>query len=166
MNITLTPGREHRLQQGLALVAVLGLVAVLLVSRQAHHAAATERAGKAAMTAARTSVPTILSYTDSSLTDQLTSSRRLMTPGYAKRYAAMVKARVWPQARKFGVANQVSVVSSGVVWAGETSAVILIFANQTTRTKEKPNGLTQGTRLEITMQRSATGWLVADLRPL
>lgn len=162
----LTPDRERRLQQGLALLAVLGLVATLVVGRQAHQAAATEHAGDAAMRVARTSVPEILSYTDSNLVNQLATSRRLMTPAYAKRYGSMVKARVWPQARKFGVANQVGIVSSGVVTSTETSAVILIFANQTTRTKAKPDGLTQGTRLEVSLQRRGSTWLVDDMRPL
>ncbi len=166
MNVTLTPDHERRVQQGLALLAVLGLIAALVVGRQVHQAAATEQAGDAAMKVARMSAPAILSYTDSNLSTQLASSRRLMTPEYAKRYGSMVKARVWPQARKFGVANQVDVVSSGVVRSSKTSAVILIFANQTTRTKEKPEGLTQGTRLEVTLHRRGSTWLVDDLRPL
>lgn len=118
------------------------------------------------MKVARASVPAILSYTDSGLVNQLTESRRLMTPGYAKRYASMVKVRVWPQARKFGVANQVRIVSSGVVKSTKSTAVILIFANQTTRTKAKPSGLTQGTRLEVSLQRHGSTWLIDDLRPL
>lgn len=162
----LTPAGERRLQQALGLIAVLGLVATVVIGRQAHEATASERAGDAAMKVARTSVPAILSYTDSSLTNQLATSRRLMTPAYAKRYSAMVKSRVWPQARKFGVANQVSVVSSGIVTSTKSSAVVLIFANQTTRTKAKPNGLTQGTRLQVNLQRRGSTWLVDELRPL
>ena len=166
MTVTLTPDRERRLQQVLAVVIAFGLIVTLVVGRQAHHADVTERAGIAASEVARTSVPVILSYTDSSLQNHLASSRRLMTSDYATRYASMVKARVWPQAKKFGVANQLSVVSSGIVRTTENSAVILIFANQTTRTKAKPNGLTQGTRLEVTMLRRDSTWLVDDMRPL
>ncbi len=162
----LTPDRERHLQWALAVLATLGLVAALLIGRQAHQLVATDHAGTAAMKVARASVPEILSYTDSGLANQLASSRRLMTPSYAKRYASMVKIRVWPQARKYGVANQVRIVSSAVVDSTKTSAVILIFANQTTRTKAKPSGLTQGTRLEVSLRRHDSTWLVDDLRPL
>lgn len=161
-----TPERERVLRRILAAVAVAGLVALLIVGRQANHAADTERAGQDAMKAARTSVPAILSYTDSGLSAQLAASRRLMTPDYAKRYAAMVKARVLPHAQKYGVANQVGVVSLGTVRSSTETAVILVFANQTTRTKEKPEGLTQGTRLEVTLRLSDDRWLVDDMKPL
>ncbi len=161
-----TTQRERILRRVLAGVAVVGLVVLLIVGRQADQAAEADRAGKAAMKTARTSVPAILSYTDSGLSGQLAASRRLMTPDYAKRYEAMVKARVLPHAQKYGVANQVGVVSLGTVRSSTKSAVILVFANQTTRTKEKPEGLTQGTRLEVTLRLSDDRWLVDDMKPL
>ena len=161
-----TSQRERMLRRVLVAVAVVGLVVLLIVGRQANQANETERAGQAAMKAARTSVPAILSYTDSGLSAQLATNRRLMTPGYAKRYAAMVKARVLPHAQKYGVANQVGVVSLGTVRSSTESAVVLVFANQTTRTKEKPDGLTQGTRLEVTLRLSDGRWLVDDMKPL
>lgn len=157
---------EPLLRRILAALAVAGLILILVVGHQARAAEAAERAGTAAMKAARTSVPAILSYTDSNLANQLTTNRRLMTPGYAKRYTAMVKKRVLPQVRKFGVANQVGVVSSGIVRSTSSRAVILVFANQTTRTKDKPEGITQGTRLEVTLRHQDDRWLVDDLRPL
>lgn len=158
--------RERMARRVLVAVAVVGVVLAVVVGRQAHQAAETERAGQAAMKVARTSVPAILSYTDSGLSAQLAASRRLMTPGYAKRYRAMVETRVLPHARKFGVANQIGVVAVGTVRSTPESAVILVFANQTTRTKEKPQGLTQGTRLEVTLERHGDRWLVDDLKPL
>ncbi len=161
-----TSRRERMLRRVLAAVAVAGLVVLVIVGRQASQAAETERAGQAAMKAARTSVPAILSYTDSGLSAQLATNRRLMTPDYAKRYASMVKTRVLPHAQKYGVANQVGVVSLGTVRSSTESAVVLVFANQTTRTKEKPDGLTQGTRLEVTLRLSDGRWLVDDMKPL
>lgn len=166
MSAALAPERERLVRRILAAIAVIGLVFVLVVAYQARQAHETERAGTAAMKVARTAVPAILSYTDSNLATQLTSSRRLMTPAYAKRYASMVKTRVWPRARKFGVANQIGVVSTGIVKSTSETAVILVFANQTTRTKEKPAGLTQGTRLEVTLHLRDDRWLVDDIRPL
>ena len=160
------PRQERLARRILVALAVVGLVALAIVWQQANQAAATERAGEAAVKVARTSVPAILSYTDSNLSPQLASSRRLMTPAYAKRYTSMVTSRVWPRARKFGVANQVGVVTAGTVEATPKSAVILVFANQTTRTKAKPGGLTQGTRLEVTLRMTGDRWLVDDIRPL
>ena len=161
-----TSKRERMLRRVLAAAAVVGLVVLLIVGRLADQSNETERAGQAAMKTARTSVPAILSYTDSGLSAQLATNRRLMTPDYAKRYAAMVKARVLPHAQKYGVANQVGVVSLGTVRSSTESAVILVFANQTTRTKQKPDGLTQGTRLEVTLRLSDGRWLVDDMKPL
>lgn len=166
MTSILSPERERLLRYVLAGIIALTLVALVIVGHKAQKAEATERAATSAMKTARTSVPAILSYTDSGLSSQLQTSRRLMTPGYAKRYAAMVRARVAPHARKFGVANQVGVVSVGTVRSTPDSAVVLVFANQTTRTKEKPDGLTQGTRLEVSLERRGQRWLVNDIRPL
>lgn len=162
----MTPDRERLVRRILVALVVVGLVLLLIAWRQAHQANEVEEAGQAAMKVARTSTPAILNYTDSNLSRQLASSRRLMTPRYAKGYAAMVKTRVWPQARKFGVANEIGVVSTGVVKATPKTAVILVFANQTTRTKAKPEGITQGTRLEVTLRKNEERWLVDDVRPL
>ncbi len=166
MSATLSTERERRLRYILAGVVALGLVALMIVGHQARKAEATDRAAASAMNTARTSVPAILSYTDSGLSAHLQTNRRLMTADYAQRYAAMVRKRVIPHARRFGVANQVGVVSVGTVRSTPDSAVVLVFANQTTRTKEKPDGITQGTRLEVTLQRTGGRWLVDDMKPL
>lgn len=166
MRSAVSAERERLLRYVLAGIVAIGLIALLVVGHQAQKAAATERAATSAMKAARTSVPAILSYTDSGLAAQLAVTRRLMTPGYAKRYGAMVEKRVIPHARKFGVANQVGVVSVGTVSSTPDSAVVLVFANQTTRTKEKPAGITQGTRLEVTLHRQGERWLVDEMKPL
>lgn len=161
-----TPDRGRLAHRILVALLAVGLVLLLIAWRQAREANDVEEAGRAAMKVARTSTPAILSYTDSNLALQLASSRALMTPAYAKRYGSMVKKRVWPQARKFGVANEIGVVAAGVVKATPETAVILVFANQTTRTKAKPEGITQGTRLEVTLRRNDERWLVDDVRPL
>lgn len=162
----MTPDRERLARRVLLALLVAGLVLLLIAWRQARQANELEESAQAAMKVARTSTPAILSYTDSNLSLQLSSSRRLMTPRYATRYASMVKTRVWPQARKFGVANEIGVVATGVVKATPETAVILVFANQTTRTTAKPEGITQGTRLEVTLRKNEERWLVDDVRPL
>lgn len=158
--------RERLLRRVLAALLVLGIVAVCVMAVQNHRAAETERAATAATKAARTGVPAILNYTDATLDTQLAASRRLMTPEYAKQFSTMVKAKVWPQARKFAVANQVGVVSIGIVRVTPDTAVVLVFANQTTRTKAKPEGITQGTRLELTLEHHDGRWLINGMRPL
>lgn len=154
-------------QRIIAIVLIVaGIVGWLVLRDQTQDLTASEDAGKAATRVARASLPNILSYTDSELVQQISKNRDLMTSGYAKKYEGMVRSRVLPQATEFGVANQLTVVSVAVVRAEPAHAVLLAYANQTTRTKAQPKGVTQGTRLEVTMQKRGTTWLVDDLKPL
>jgi Mce-associated membrane protein len=148
------------------LVIVAGVAGFLAMRGQTHRLTASEDAGQAATRTARATVPKMLSYTAGTLAGQLKTNRQLLTSDYAPRYEAMVRSRVLPTATKFGVANTLTVVSAAVVSATPTRAVVLVFANQTTRTQAQSKGVTQGTRLQVTMRRHGTKWLVDEVRPV
>jgi len=147
-------------------VIVAGVAGFLVMRSQTHRLAAGEDAGQAATRTARATAPKMLSYTAGTLADQLKTNRKLLTTDYAPKYEAMVKSRVLPTATKFGVASTLTVVSTAVVSATPTRAVVLVFANQTTRTRAQPQGIAQGTRLQVTLQRHGGEWLVDDMRPV
>lgn len=148
------------------LVIVAGVAGFLVMRSQTHRLTASEDAGQAATRSARASAPKMLSYTAGTLAGQLKTNRELLTSDYAPKYEAMVRSRVLPTATKFGVASTLTVVSTAVVSATPTRAVVLLFANQTTRTHAQPKGIAQGTRLQVTMRRDGTKWLVDDMRPV
>ena len=152
---------------GLAVIVIVaGLAGCVILRVQTHDLTDSEDAGRDATRVARSTVPQILGYTGSDLAKDLESHRQLMTSDYAPRYEAMVRSRVLPQATKFSVSNELDVVSTGVVRASKNEVVVLIFANQTTRTKAQTEGVTQGTRLEVTLRRQDETWLLDDIRPL
>ena len=160
-------GRLGLLGRVLAVVLVLaGVAAYVVMERQTTRLTETSQAGEDATRAARAAVPQVLGYTPSSLSKQLGTNRKLLTSDYSARFEKMVRTRVLPQANRFGVTNTVKVVSTAVVRASRGRATVLVFANQTTRTSAKPQGITQGTRLQVVLVRDGDAWLVDALEPV
>lgn len=147
-------------------VVVLGVVAVFVMRQLTQGLVESEEAGHEAVLVAQEAIPVILSYTGTTLAQEVAADRALMTPAYATRHEAMVLAQVLPEAENHAVTNEVGIVSVGVVEESADHVTVLLFANQTTRTEARPHGVTQGIRLEVDLQRDDGDWLIDDIRPL
>ena len=150
-----------------AALVVVGLaVTAFLVRQRASTLDERETAGEDAVRAARSGVETLLTYSAGTLVRDLDEERRLLTDDFAEDYGAMVRREVLPTARQFEVTNELKVVSAGVVSAREDKATVLLFVNQITRSKTKPQGITQGGRVEVTVERHGKKWLISDVHPV
>ena len=146
---------------------VVGLAVTALVMRhRAESLDARETASAAAVRAARSGVESLLTYSAGTLAQDLTDERVLLTDGFADEYAAMVRRDVLPTARRFEVTNELKVVSVGVVEPGEDVVTVLLFVDQLTRSRARPQGITQGGRIEATVERHGRRWLISDVHPV
>jgi len=120
----------------------------------------------AAVTTARSSVTTLLTYDGRTLATRLDKDQTLLAPAFRADYRALVQRSVLPTARKDGVRAQTSVADAALVSGSDDRAQVLLYLDVHTTTSASGQGSTQGGRLLVTMTREEGQWLVSGLRSL
>lgn len=146
-------------------VVVAALAAVLVAGWQAHRTAAVADARADALSAAKTRVPVLLSYDNSSLSGDLDRALDQTTGAFRDDYRKIVTDVVEPTAKDRGISTQATVSAAGVVSGGKDEVVVLVFLTQTTTAKGDRSSVS-GSRVEVTMERSGAGWKIAGLEPV
>ena len=150
----------------LALVVVLGTVAfAVLAGVQAHLAASTADARAAALHAAKTRVPALLSYHKASLHEDLDRALDQTTGTFADDYKKILTEVVEPTAKRRGISTEASISAAGVVSGYRQQVVVLLFLTQTTTAKGDRSSVS-GSRVEVTLKRSGDDWKIAGLEPV
>lgn len=146
-----------------AAAVVLAAAAASITTWQAHDAEQIEEARTQALEAAKTRVPTLLSYQSSSLEADLKTAIEQTTGSFHDDYATVLDQAVAPAAEESSISTQAEVSAAGVVSATADKVVVLVFLTQTTTA----NGRTSvsGSRVDITMQRDGDDWKIAGLEP-
>lgn len=130
------------------------------------HTDRSQEAADQALSTARSTVTTLLTYQGSKLSTELNDEERLLAPAYAGTYRSMVLRDVEPVARAKGATVAAAVVAAGVEHTSADEVETLLFVNVTSRTQADVTPVTQGSRLRVTLQKSSGTWLVSDITPL
>jgi len=150
----------------LALAAVLAaLVFAGYAGVQAHLAAVTADARAAALGAAKTRVPVLLSYDKATLDKDLDRALEQTTGTFADDYEKILTEVVEPTARRRGISTKASVSAAGVVSGDRDQVVVLLFLTQTTTAKGDRSSVS-GSRVEVTLKRSGDDWKIVGLQPV
>ena len=147
-------------------VAVLVALAVAIVCfLGAHHAQSQADDQSAALQAAKTRVPALLSYRTESLDADLAVAKQQTTGRFSSDYAKILDNVVEPTAKKGGISTDAEVSAAGVVSHSGDKVVVLAFLTQTTTNKSQRQSVS-GSRVEVTMQHTGDTWKVAGLKTL
>ncbi|HJQ04458.1 MAG TPA: hypothetical protein VJ872_03385 [Nocardioides sp.] len=149
----------------LAAVVVLALAAAVTTVVGAHGAQTTADARTAALEAAKTRVPALLSYRVESLASDLAVADQQTTGGFAADYAKILTTVVKPTATRNGISTDAEVSSAGVVSGDADRVVVLVFLTQTTTNRAQRRSVS-GSRVEVTMQHTGDTWKIAGLQPV
>jgi Mce-associated membrane protein len=150
----------------LGVVVLLLLLAAAVATSWSHRAAAArDEARDHALTAARTRVPALLSYTPATVIADLESEARWLTGGFKKQYADLVTETIAPAAVEGKVSTEAEVSAAGVVSASKDRVVVLMFVNVTTTTPVGGEPEVRGGRLRVTMVEVDGDWLIRTLDP-
>ncbi|RJS46699.1 hypothetical protein [Nocardioides cavernaquae] len=144
----------------LALVAAAVVLGVL-----AQRSAGLGEARDAAAASASKRLPVLLSYEHGSLEADLDRAIAQTTGGFRDEYGKVIDDVVTPTATRKKVDTAAVVSGVGVVSADRDQVVVLAFLTQTTTT----NGgapTVAGSRVEVTMEKHGSTWLVSDLKPV
>lgn len=167
-------GRRRLLTSVLAVLLVVGLVALAALGWRYRDGRLTETARTEALTAARKAAPTVLSYDYRHLDKDFSRARAHLTGDFRDEYGKTTKTVVAPTAKKYrGVVKaRVAAPGSGgapaasVVSASPDKVVVLLFVNQVTESTQVTGSRLDQNRVRMTMDRTGGRWKVSAVDAL
>jgi Mce-associated membrane protein len=123
--------------------------------------AAAQRATQAASDGAVAS----LSYSSDSMARDFANAKSHLTGEFLAYYDKFTKDIVTPMVQQKHIAQTAAVVRAAVSELHPDSAVVLVFLNETTTEKGKPQPLTTPSSVRITLTKANGSWLISKLDP-
>jgi Mce-associated membrane protein len=157
--------RRRRAAATAAVLVALVLAAVAVVGNQ--RASARDEARDAALEAARTRVPALLSYDAATLAEDLERAGEQTTGDFEADYQKILDEVVSPTAGKRGISTRAEVAQAGVV-SGDgdgDGVVVLVLLTQTTSANDQ-GPTVSGSRVEVTLRQDDGDWKIAGLEPV
>jgi len=115
--------------------------------------------------AAKDSTVTLLSYQPSTVRQQLTDARNLLTGEFRDSYTGLINDVVIPGAEQKQIAAVASVPRAASISADSTNAVALVFVNQTVVVGgDAPTATASSVR--VTMEKVDGKWLISKFDPV
>lgn len=162
-----TPSHRRYLGAGVVLGVVLCVaVGSLLLHQRANAARQDDAARAAVLNEVRAAVPDILGYDYARMGDDIDGAAAHLTPAFEAEYRALAESSIRPTAVKYKAIVVADLVSAGVESVDRSSAQVLIFVNQTTRTTALPAPRVDSSRVRVTLERSDGRWRVGSIEPL
>jgi len=148
----------------LTVSAVLATVLYLTAyqpSRQSGTAAADE-----AVRAASSATVALLSYAPETLDQDMERARTLMAGDFLTYYSKFTDEVVAPAVRTKGIQAAAQVVNAGLMEIRPNDAKVLLFLNQETVSRERPEPALTASSVVVSLAKVDTRWLISALDPV
>lgn len=119
-----------------------------------------------AVRAAAEGTVAMLSYSPESLDHDFARARSHLTGDLLAYYTVFSEETLRPTAEEQRMATSARVIRAAVSEMRQDSAVVLMFVNQSTETKEKPQPTVTDSNVLVTMAKIDGSWLIAKFDPL
>jgi Mce-associated membrane protein len=149
-----------------SVIASVALAAVLFVVQYLPDRKVDEAAARQVIAAASDGTVAALSYSSDSLDRDFATARSHLTGDFLAYYDKFTKDFVVPGVRDKHLTQTVTVVRAAVSELEPNSAVVLIFLNETTVSKDKPQPLITPSGVRITLTKVGGKWLISKLDPV
>lgn len=149
-----------------ALVASAGVAAWLYFSQYRPDQQIDAAASKTALDAATNGTVALLSYSPDSLDKDFASAKSHLTGDFLSYYTQFTEQIVTPAAQQKSVKTSASVVRAAVAELHPNSAVVLVFVNQTTTSKENPDGAFAVSSVKVSLNKVDGTWLISSFDPV
>ncbi|MGQ9407693.1 hypothetical protein [Mycolicibacterium gilvum] len=123
-------------------------------------------AAQVALEAAKTGTIALLSYSPESLDQDFANAKSKLTGDFLDYYTQFTEQIVTPAAKEKSVKTAASVVRAGVSQIAADSAEVLVFINQTTTSKENPDGAFAASSVKVGMKKIDGNWLISSFDPV
>lgn len=149
-----------------ALLASAGLAGWLYTSQFRPDQQTDADAQQAVLDAATSGTVALLSYSPESLDADFAAAKARLTGDFLSYYTQFTEQIVTPAAKEKQVKTSASVVKSGVAQMEPEQAEVLVFINQTTTSKENPDGAFAASSVKVGMTKIDGAWLIESFDPV
>ncbi len=108
----------------------------------------------------------LLSYSPDTLDKDFTTAKSNLTGDFLSYYTQFTTEIVTPAAKEKQVKTTASVVRAGVSEIHPDSAVVLVFINQVTTSKENPDGAFAASAVKVGLTKLDDRWLISAFDPV
>jgi Mce-associated membrane protein len=170
-SIVLRSGRAVRARLGVILLAaalvISAGVAAWLYFEQYRPGQQTDAAASAvALDAAKNGTVAMLSYSPESLDKDFAAAKSHLTGDFLSYYTQFTEQIVTPAAKQKSVKTSAAVVRAAVSELHPDSAVVLVFINQNTVSKENPDGSFAASSVKVGLKKIKDTWLISSFDPV
>jgi Mce-associated membrane protein len=165
-SVRVVGGRIGAILLAAALVASAGVAAWLYFQQYRPGQETNDAASAVALNAAKTGTVALLSYSPESLDKDFATAKSLLTGDFLSYYTQFTEQIVTPAAKQKSVKTTASVVRAAVSELHPDSAVVLVFINQTTVSKENPDGSFAASAVKVGLKKINDTWLIASFDPV
>jgi Mce-associated membrane protein len=123
-------------------------------------------AASAAVQAAKTGTEALLSYSPNTLDHDFSTAESHLTGDFLTYYTKFTQEIVTPAAKQKGVTATANVVRAAVSQIHPTTAVVLVYINQTTVSTEKPDPELTNSSVLVTLDKNDNKWLISKFEPV
>jgi Mce-associated membrane protein len=147
-------------------IAAIGLAAGLFFGQYRFDRQIDDAARQQAIKAASDGAVALLSYSPDNLNHDFEKAKSHLTGDFLAYYDKFSEQLVAPAAQHMQITQTAKVVRAAVSELHPDSAVILVFLDQTTLSKEKPKPLVTPSGVRVTLNKVKGSWLIAKFEPL
>jgi Mce-associated membrane protein len=148
-----------------SVIAAIGLAIGLFFFQYRPDRQIDDAAARRAIQAASGGAVAVLSYSSDSLDRDFANAKSRLTGDFLAYYNKFSQDIVAPAVRGKQLTQTASVVRGAVSELHPDSAVVLMFLNETTTEKGKPQPLTTPSSVRITLTKVNGSWLISKLDP-
>ena len=159
-------GRIGAILLAAALLASAGVAAWLYFQQYRPDQATNDAASTVALDAAKNGTVALLSYSPESLDKDFATAKSHLTGDFLSYYTQFTEQIVTPAAKQKSVKTTATVVRSAVAEMHPDSAVVLVFINQTTTSKENPDGAFAASAVKVGLKKINDAWLISAFDPV
>ncbi|BBY62230.1 twin-arginine translocation pathway signal [Mycolicibacterium helvum] len=116
--------------------------------------------------AARDGTVALLSYAPDTLDKDLANAKSHLTGEFLKYYSQFTDQIVAPAARQKGVKTEATVARAAVSELHADSAVVLVFVNQVTTSKDRPDPALATSSVVVKLTNADGRWLISEFNPV
>jgi Mce-associated membrane protein len=149
-----------------SVIAAVGLAACLFVLQYRPDRQIDDAAARRAIQAASEGAVAALSYSSESMDRDFAKARSHLTGDFLAYYDKFTKEIVIPTVQQKHLTQTAAVVRAAVSELGPDSTVVLVFLNETTTGKDKPQPLITPSAVRITLTKVSGSWLISKLDPV
>jgi Mce-associated membrane protein len=146
-------------------LAVVGLAVFVFFFYYRPDRLIDDNAAQRAIRAASDGAVATVSYSSDSMDRDFANAKSYLTGDFLAYYDKFTKQLVTPMVQQKHIAQRAAVVRAAISELHPNSAVVLVFLNETTTSKDKKEPLTTPSSVRITLTKVNGSWLISKLDP-